>query len=96
MVSQQLIPCNERAIKSLLNSDQLAFEENFRQISHFQINHQAAMIPEQLHELWKMGLKDQIFSLKICGAGGGGFMLGLTRDFERTRSLINSFDIIAI
>lgn len=96
MVSQQLIPYNELAIKALLNSDQLAFEENFRQISHFQINHQAAMIPEQLHELWKMGLKDQIFSLKICGAGGGGFMLGLTHDFEKTRSLINSFDIITI
>lgn len=96
MVNQELIPYNESAIKALLQSDHLAFEDNFSRISNFQITHLKAMIPEQLHTLWNTGLKDQTFSLKICGAGGGGFMLGLTRDFDKAQSAIRPYHIIAI
>jgi len=35
------------------------------------------MIPLGLQELWKEGLEKKEFVLKLCGAGGGGLLLGL-------------------
>jgi mevalonate kinase len=32
--------------------------------------------------LWETGLETGDFCLKICGAGGGGFLLGFAKDWE--------------
>jgi len=31
--------------------------------------------------------------LKLCGAGGGGFMLGFTRDWKKTSESLRAYDI---
>ena len=38
------------------------------------------LILEKHIAVWKKGLKNNEFYLKICGAGGGGFMLGFCKD----------------
>ena len=40
------------------------------------------MIPNHFHELWKRGIDSNAYFLKLCGSGGGGYMLGFTEDFE--------------
>jgi mevalonate kinase len=50
------------------------------------------MIPQGFHELWKQGLDSEDYYLKLCGSGGGGFVMGFTRDYEKTRKLLNNFD----
>ena len=37
------------------------------------------MIPLSFQTLWQQGLDTALFSLKLCGAGGGGFILGCTQ-----------------
>ncbi|MEC8458796.1 MAG: mevalonate kinase, partial [Bacteroidota bacterium] len=32
------------------------------------------------------------YYLKLCGSGGGGFVMGFTRDYARTRKLLSDFD----
>ena len=36
------------------------------------------MIPKLYREIWKKGLEDKTYFLKLCGAGGGGFLMGIT------------------
>jgi len=36
------------------------------------------MVPAMFQNLWKTGLDTKAFYLKLCGSGGGGFLLGFT------------------
>ncbi|MBX2878216.1 MAG: mevalonate kinase [Saprospiraceae bacterium] len=79
-LEEQLLPTNEAAIKALLEVNAGALQEAFRQISQFQYEYFQKMIPTAIAPLWERGLTSKDFSLKLCGAGGGGFMLGLAKD----------------
>ena len=46
------------------------------------------MIPSEFHELWKKGIETNTYYLKLCGSGGGGFMLGFTKDYEATKKAL--------
>lgn len=66
----------EEAMAALLASDRASLEQNMRRISAFQLREIPSFIPSPLHPHW---LHDD-YVLKICGAGGGGMMLGYTKD----------------
>jgi mevalonate kinase len=40
------------------------------------------MIPGPFQEAWTAGLDRGLYALKLCGSGGGGMLLGFTRDME--------------
>ncbi|SEQ32956.1 mevalonate kinase family protein [Neolewinella agarilytica] len=66
-----LEPAN-RCIEALLNNDQDALTTNWRTISQFQLRELPGFIPTSFHERWA----SKGYLLKICGAGGGGVLLG--------------------
>jgi mevalonate kinase len=45
-------------------------------ISKFQWDFFPEMIPTSMRGLWTKGLESGEYALKLCGAGGGGFLLG--------------------
>lgn len=47
-------------------------------LSDFQLRCMHSLIPPHLHQLWKEGITSGSYCLKICGAGGGGFLVGIT------------------
>lgn len=65
----------KKAIDALLIADNTSLKEAFRQISELQFMYLAPMILPSMRALWFEGLESQDFYLKICGAGGGGFLL---------------------
>ncbi len=81
-----LIIVQEKAIKSLVSlleekkyrsKNQAAFEQAFYQISQLQIQYLGKLIPPSIQKIWKAGSSKGKYNLKICGAGGGGIILGL-------------------
>ncbi len=69
------MPCVERAIQFwLLNDVQQAWSA-VCDISVHQFIEFRELIPEKFLPLWLEGLKSDAFKLKLCGAGGGGYML---------------------
>lgn len=87
-VQNELIPQNNAAIQHTLCGDVDNLLKNVQHISLFQLKNMAYMIPENVLPIWKKGIESGTFSLKICGAGGGGFMLGVTTDFEKIQEEI--------
>ncbi len=79
-VKKDLIPANETAIDALLTGDSAKLWSAFQAISSFEYRHFLEMIPTSILPLWEEGLTSGDFALKLCGAGGGGFMLGLAKD----------------
>ncbi len=80
-----LNPITDACIRSFLRADILPLYEFFREISDFQFRHFNPMIPKNFQPLWRDGLKSEEFYLKLCGAGGGGFLMGITRDIEKVK-----------
>lgn len=67
------------------------FEElykSFHQISTLQWANFQEMIPETEKNLWQRGLNSDLFKIKICGAGGGGFLMGMTRDWDQFEQMM--------
>ena len=73
---QRLIPANESAINFFLQGHRQALMGPLKEISTFQHTYFKEMIPPPFLSLWASGLQSQDFMLKLCGAGGGGFILG--------------------
>lgn len=72
-----LLPAVDAAIATMHAGKYGALFEAFKTISAFQLQHMHWLIPEELHAPWKEGLDSGGYLLKICGAGGGGFVLGM-------------------
>ncbi len=80
-VQSQLIPRTNSAIQAMLAGDWPALYERWSQISTFQWEHFQRMIPAAFRSLWQSSLAHDAFKLKLCGAGGGGYLLGFAADY---------------
>lgn len=92
-VRDEMIPLNDACIKSLIKGETKRFFETLRDLSKFLYDHLDPMIPETFKKIWRHGLDSQSFYLKLCGSGGGGFLLGFTEDFEKAKIELKKLDV---
>jgi mevalonate kinase len=83
-IHQQLSVFTDQAIQHLLDGELERLFDDFHRISSFQRSHFEEMIPDPFYQVWEEGLKTQDFALKLCGAGGGGFLLGMAKSQSKT------------
>lgn len=94
ILSEEYLPAHEAMLQAWLLADAELFWPNLQRISAFQFQKFSPMIPKTLHTFWEENLENQDFALKICGAGGGGFVLGFARNAEIVHSLEEEFSIV--
>ena len=41
--------------------------------------------PKEFHNVWQRGIKNNSYFLKLCGSGGGGYILGFTENFKEAK-----------
>ena len=58
------------------------FENNFIELSKKTFDNFQEMIPSNFKKLWTDGIENEDYYLKLCGSGGGGFLIGFTRDID--------------
>ena len=49
--------------------------------------------PDTFKGVWEKGLNNQKYFLKLCGSGGGGFLLGFAPDFEAAKEELKEYDL---
>ncbi len=81
----------QRAIATCLQGDAADVWAAFTDISTYQLAHLPPMIPAALRPVWQKSLAEDRFRLKLCGAGGGGFMLGLAKRSLEITDLVPGF-----
>ena len=81
---ESLKVATNKAIDSFMHCNTQELEKGLYEISRFQYLHMQKMIPKEFRELWLMGIESKKFFMKLCGAGGGGFLLLYTSSIERT------------
>jgi mevalonate kinase len=70
------------AIKALLSNELDKLFQSYKFLSGFQYKHMKEHIPIGVQKLFKQGLDSGSFYLKLCGSGGGGYYLGITRNID--------------
>src|SRR5699024_7785618 len=76
---------NNEAILNFLENDTDSFYHSMYNLSDFQLKYMKDFFPEPLQKEVAAGLNNGDYFLKLCGAGGGGFVLGFTQNWEVTK-----------
>lgn len=63
-------------------------------LSELQLRHLDFLIPDAFRELWQNALATKHTRLKLCGAGGGGFLLGYSADRVGTEAFLPKGSIL--
>lgn len=87
MLKNELIPEVNSVINGLVISENENIYNRIGKISRLQQLHFQFMIPNSYIDLWEQGIYSGNFYLKLCGAGGGGFLLGFTQKDELVMNL---------
>jgi mevalonate kinase len=83
LIFEELIPFNNHCISDLISGNTTGFMQSLKKLSYFLLKHLTPMIPAPFMPIWKEGLETGYYFLKLCGSGGGGFLLGFTSDFDQ-------------
>ena len=59
------------------------FEKNFIDLSKKTFANFQEMVPDNFKKLWIDGIENEEYYLKLCGSGGGGYLIGLTKNLKK-------------
>ena len=93
MLKDQFIKHTDACVEDFLKGDIKSLFANTKQLSRIVLNHFKPMIPKGFHELWKKGLETNDYYLKLCGSGGGGYILGFTEDLDRAQASLSEYNL---
>jgi mevalonate kinase len=83
IIKHQFKKYNDECIEAFLKKDFKPLFHSLKQLSQLVYDNFSPMIPDNYKSLWKEGIDSNSYYLKLCGSGGGGFILGFTEDFEK-------------
>ena len=88
MLKEQFIKHTDACVDDFLKGDIKSLFKNTKHLSKIVLNNFKPMIPKQFHELWKNGIETNDYYLKLCGSGGGGYILGFTENIDNAREAL--------
>jgi len=87
----QLIPSVNQAIHHLKTGETVSFLKALKTISEFEFTYLEPMVPEEIRDFWMQGLTVGNYLMKLCGAGGGGYLLVFTTEIKPIEEITNKF-----
>ncbi|EKT3964756.1 mevalonate kinase [Flavobacterium psychrophilum] len=93
MLKSQFIKHTDACVDNFLGGDIKSLFANTKKLSKVVLNNFKPMIPEQFHGLWQRGIDSNDYYLKLCGSGGGGYILGFTQDLEKARMSLKDYKL---
>ena len=89
IIDHQYIPVINQTIDALLAADFSTFENLLARYSQIQLTNFQMMIPEKMRNFFRASIESRHFYLKICGSGGGGYFIGISRERTKTEAYFN-------
>jgi len=88
VLKDQFIKHTDACVEDFVSGNVKSLFGNLKQLSHVVLDHFKPMIPKEFHNLWKRGIETNDYYLKLCGSGGGGYILGFTQDLAKARTAL--------
>lgn len=89
--NNEYIPLVTDCIKTLINNNNDDFFTSLSQLSKLQLELLTHTIPNDTRELFLKDINKDGFQVKLCGAGGGGYLLGFCKNIEKMNDFWNNF-----
>ena len=93
MFDEDFARYTDACIDDFLHGDARSLFKNVKDLSKVVLKHFKPMIPKTFHQLWKQGIDTNDYYLKLCGSGGGGYILGFTEDFEKAKQVLRDYKL---
>ncbi len=93
MLKDQFIKHTDACVEDFINGNVKSLFGNLKQLSHVVLNNFKPMIPSKFHQLWQQGIESNDYYLKLCGSGGGGYILGFTQDLEKAKKALKEYQL---
>jgi len=93
MLNSQFIKHTNICVDSFLNGDINNLFKSTKKLSQVVFENFKPMIPKEFHDLWEKGIDNGSYFLKLCGSGGGGYILGFAPDIEEAKKDLDGYNL---
>jgi mevalonate kinase len=93
MLKNQFVKYTDACVENFLGGDLKSLFSNTKKLSKVVLNNFKPMIPEQFHGIWQQGIDTNDYYLKLCGSGGGGYILGFTEDLDKAKAALKDYKL---
>lgn len=93
MLKDQFTKHTDACVEDFISGNMKSLFGNLKQLSNVVLDNFKPMIPAEFHKLWKNGIETNDYYLKLCGSGGGGYILGFTQDINKAKKALQGYNL---
>jgi mevalonate kinase len=93
MLDEEFVTYTDACIEDFLRGNAKSLFGNVKQLSKIVLKNFKPMIPVAFHKIWEHGINTNDYYLKLCGSGGGGYILGFTEDYEKAKEKLQDYKL---
>ncbi len=93
MLNEDFAKHTDACIDDFLHGNVKSLFGNVKKLSKVVLANFKPMIPKAFHKLWQQGIDTNAYYLKLCGSGGGGYILGFTQDFQQAKDILKDYKL---
>ena len=93
MMKDEFITISDRCIEHFLSGNISDLFSDVKKLSSVVLEHFSPMIPKRFRAVWKKGIETNAYYLKLCGSGGGGYILGFTQDLPKAKNILSDHQL---
>jgi mevalonate kinase len=92
-MKEQFAKHNDACIKAFLKGEVKNLFGSVKELSLLLLENFTPMIPSNILKIWKEGLDSNSYYLKLCGSGGGGYILGFTQNLSEAKEKLKEHNL---
>jgi mevalonate kinase len=93
VIREDFIRITDSCVDNFLAGDFKSLYFDIKNLSKVVLENFKPMIPLNFHKIWAKGIESNDYFLKLCGSGGGGYILGFSEDFEKAKSALKGYKL---
>ena len=93
MLSEEFSLHTDACIDDFLQGNIKSLFGNVKKLSKVVLMNFKPMIPTAFHKVWEKGIQTNDYYLKLCGSGGGGYILGFTEDYQKAKTSLKDYKL---
>ena len=93
MLNEEFSKYTDACIDNFLHGNVTSLFGNVKKLSKLVLTNFKPMIPNAFHKVWEQGIQTNDYYLKLCGSGGGGYILGFAQDYEKAKTSLRGYKL---
>ncbi len=93
MLNEEFVTYTDACIDDFLHGNIKSLFGNVKSLSKVVLTNFKPMIPSAFHKIWEQGIQTNDYYLKLCGSGGGGYILGFTEDYDKAKVSLKDYKL---